>query len=57
MKVVQLSNIYNFDIWIPSKFSLDLKFHFWATLVFHLRLFSPVKPLIFCPSFKGKVCL
>jgi hypothetical protein len=39
MKVVQLSNIYNFDICIPSKFSLDLKFHFWATLVFHLRLF------------------
>jgi hypothetical protein len=40
MKVVQLSKLYNFDIWTPSKFSLDLKFHFWATLVFHLRLFS-----------------
>jgi hypothetical protein len=38
MKVVQLSKLYNFDIWIFSKFSLDLKFHFWATLVFHLRL-------------------
>jgi hypothetical protein len=39
MKVVKLSNTYNFDIWTPSKFSLDLKFHFRATLVFHLRLF------------------
>jgi hypothetical protein len=31
MKVVQLSKIYNFDVWTASKFSLDLKLHFWAS--------------------------
>jgi hypothetical protein len=47
MKVVQLSKIYNFDVWTPSKFSLDLKLHLWASLGFHLsspfsRQISPV---------------
>jgi hypothetical protein len=39
MKIVHFSKLHNFDIWTSSKFSLDSKLHFWASLRFQLELF------------------